>query len=112
IFLKSPIITQKPTLPFTEEEMDRILWATEVFPCKGIYGKGTALRIKAFILLLRYSGLRIGDAVCLEKSRIQDGKLFLYSQKTGVPVYVPLPDICLRALENVPNQSKTHFFWS
>jgi integrase len=44
------------------------------------------------LLLLRWSGLRISDAAKLERSKLtDDGKLFLYTQKTGQPVYVPLP---------------------
>jgi integrase/recombinase XerD len=54
------------------------------------------------VLLLRHSGLRIGDAVTLERSRITGGKLFLYTAKTGTPVYVPLPDFVLTDFEAVP----------
>ena len=43
------------------------------------------------MLLLRHSGLRIQDAACLERARLNDDKLFLYTQKTGTPVYCPLP---------------------
>jgi hypothetical protein len=40
------------------------------------------------LLLLRWSGLRISDAAKLERSKLtDDGKLFLYTQKTGQPVY-------------------------
>ena len=31
------------------------------------------------------------DAACLERARLVDDKLFLYQQKTGTPVYCPLP---------------------
>jgi len=64
------------------------------------------------MLLLRYSGLRIGDAVTLERSRIAGDKLFLYTAKTGTPVYVPLPDFVLAALEAVPRISGRFFFWT
>ena len=43
------------------------------------------------ILLLRYSG-RMQDAACLERARLDADKLFLYQQKTGTPVYCPLPE--------------------
>jgi integrase len=112
VLLKSPIVTSKPTLPFTPEEMERIIWACEVYPTKGIYGAENKSRMRAFVLLLRHSGLRIGDAVCLEKSRISEGKLFLYTQKTGVPVWLPLPDECLDALEKMRSSSAQYFFWS
>jgi hypothetical protein len=37
------------------------------------------------VLLLRYSGLRIQDAACLERARLEGDKLILYQQKTGNP---------------------------
>jgi integrase len=54
--------------------------------------------------------LRIGDAVTLERNRINGDKLFLYTAKTGTPVYLPLPDFVLRALEAVPTMSIQYFF--
>jgi len=64
------------------------------------------------VLLIRYSGLRIGDAVMLERRRVTADKLFLYTAKTGTPVYLPLPDFVLTALEAVPKISEQYFFWS
>ena len=64
------------------------------------------------VLLLRYSGLRIGDGVTLPKDRIRDGKVFLYTQKTGVPVYLPLPAFVLEALDTCPGTSAEYFFWT
>jgi len=71
-----------------------------------------AWRIRALVLLLRHSGLRIGDAVTLERGRITGDKLFLYTAKTGTPVYVPLPNFVLTALEVAPKASERCFFWS
>jgi integrase len=68
--------------------------------------------IGAFVLLLRHSGLRIGDAVMLERSRITLDKLFLYTAKTGTPVYVPLPEFVLTALAAIPKISDRYFFWT
>jgi len=69
-------------------------------------------RIRALVLLLRHSGLRIGDAVMLERSRITGDKLFLYTAKTGTPVYVPLPEFVFTALEAAPKINEEYFFWS
>jgi integrase len=63
------------------------------------------------VLLLRYSGLRMQDAGCLERSRLKNGKLFLYTQKTGTPVYCPLPPTVATALKNVSNVHPEYFFW-
>ena len=46
----------------------------------------------AFILVLRYSGLRISDAAMLKRSALNGDKLFLHMAKTGEPVFVPLPE--------------------
>jgi integrase len=99
-------------MPFSDEEIEKILNACEKYPNKGIYGFGSAARIKAFVLLLRHSGLRIGDAVCLPKERIKDGKLFLYTQKTGTPVWLPLPEFVLDSLEKCRHANHEYYFWS
>jgi hypothetical protein len=49
--------------------------------------RGSRKRIKAFVRLLLFSGLRIRDAVTIEFNRFDsDGKILLYTQKTGQPV--------------------------
>ncbi len=45
--------------------------------------ESTCKRMKAFILLLRYSGLRRTDAVGLSAERVKNGRVFLYTQKQG-----------------------------
>jgi integrase len=114
--LESPKVIQTPTLPFTPEQMTRVLAACEKcgMKCRGgkYRGPENARRLRAFVLVLRHSGLRIGDAVTLERTRITADKLFLYTAKTGTPVYVPLPDFVLTALEAVPKVSERYFFWS
>jgi integrase len=114
--LESPKVKQTPTMPFTPEHMTNILAACEKYgmKCRGgkYRGPENARRLRALVLLLRHSGLRIGDAVTLERSRISGDKLFLYTAKTGTPVYVPLPDFVLTALEAVPKISEKYFFWS
>ena len=81
--LKAPRVTLCPTMPYTRDEMIRILAAItryrDEFPPRG---KENALRIRALVLLLRYSGMRIGDAVSLSSDRINLHRLFLYTAKT------------------------------
>lgn len=59
-----------------------------------------------------YTGMRIEDAAKLETGHISGNKLFLYTQKSGVPVYTVLPDFVVRALEAAPRVTPTHFFWN
>src|SRR5579863_8192340 len=103
-------------MPFTPEQMTEILAACEAYGRKCRGGKYRAdenvRRIRAFVLLLRHSGLRIGDSVTLERSRISADKLFLYTAKTGTPVYVPLPEFVLNALAAIPKISDRYFFWT
>src|SRR5947207_5639685 len=74
--LKAPKVPNKPTMPFTREEMIRIL--TALGPSGNSAGIRNAQRLRAFVLLLRYSGLRIGDAVQLRSEERRVGKDWMY----------------------------------
>jgi integrase/recombinase XerD len=122
VFLKTPKTEFTPTLPFTDGEWEKILWATEIYPIKGIYGEKNRARMRAFVLTLRNTGLRIRDAVMLKKEHVMckvvdekteklgGGKIFLYQQKTGNAVYIPIPDAVLFALKQI--ESGELYFWS
>ena len=83
--VRPPKTTQSPTLPFEPEDFENILAGCDSYSIKGIHRGGNRIRLKAMILLLRYSGLRIRDAATLERARIKNGKLFLYTQKRVRP---------------------------
>jgi integrase/recombinase XerD len=68
-------------------------------------------KMEPMIWLLRYSGLRIQDAACLERSRLTDDKLFLYTQKTGTPVYCPMPTSVVERLGAVHSTDDRYFFY-
>jgi integrase/recombinase XerD len=108
--LKAPKVPNKPTMPFTRQEMIRIFAALE--PYGKSAGARNARRLRAFVLLLRYSGLRIGDATQLDVSRLDGNKLLLHTQKTGVPVYCVLPDVVVEALNVAPRSSERYFVWT
>lgn len=101
--VKAPKVTDKPTLPFSPDEMARILKACDGYP-------GNQARIRAFVLTMRYSGLRIGDVIALERSRLRGSKLLLYTAKTGTPVYVPLPPLVVDAIGQLDTNEKGRFF--
>ena len=71
-----------------------------------------SLRLRALILLMRWSGLSILDAVILERRRLDGDRLLLYRHKTKVPVYVPLPPVLTALLGSLPNSNPRYFFWS
>ncbi|MFH1267910.1 MAG: site-specific integrase, partial [Planctomycetota bacterium] len=110
--LKPPKVDQNPTLPFTADELQKLLEACDGYPIQGIYNSGNRKRLRAMVLLLRYSGLRIRDAATLKRDRIKDGKLFLYTAKTGAPVRLPLPPKVVESLNEVPGQNPEYLFWS
>jgi integrase len=74
-------------------------------PCEG------CPRVKALVLTLRYSGMRIGDVVGLQKAHLKVDKLFLNTQKSGSKIYVPLPKTAVEALNAIASGSP-FFFWS
>jgi integrase len=111
--LKGPKVPLRPTLPFTREEMTRILGALDPYveqtaPC----GKDNARRLRSLVLVLRYSGMRIGDVVQLTTDQIAGNKLMVYTQKTGVLVNTVLPDFVTSCLEATPGVMGKHLFWA
>ena len=110
--LKAPKIPLRPTLPFSCDEMLQIWaalgpYAEQTAPS----GKDNARRLPAFVGTLRYSGLRIGDVVKLRADQISGNRLLVRTEKTGVPVYVVLPDFVARIVEATPRTAGTHLFW-
>ena len=111
--VQMPREKHSPTLPFEEDEIAQMLRAAETFTSRGIFGGGeNRKRIRAMILLLRYTGLRISDAATLERARVTSRKLFLYTQKTGTPVWVPLPRPVIDALADCPTKNPKFVFWN
>ncbi len=69
-------------------------------------------QLATFILVMRYSGLRISDTALLTAERIKDTDLYLYTQKSGSHVYVPLPPFLTERLKELPlKQGKYFFVW-
>ncbi len=107
-----------PTDYFTADEYKRIIDATHRL---GEYAERSwapekrGIRIRALTELMRWSGLRIRDAVTLECARLVENKLMLYQAKTGTPVFVPLPPQVADLLRSIPPGLKpnlNYFFWS
>jgi integrase/recombinase XerD len=77
-------------------------------------------RLRTLSLVMRWTGLRIRDAVTLEKLKLTKTDrggdcIFLYQAKTGEPVYCPIPPEVASELQNVPPGLKSdprYFFWS
>jgi integrase len=111
--LKRPKVIDPPTMPLTREEFAALLAASDEFTdWHGHVGQDNAKRLRAFLLFLRYSALRIGDAASCPVDRVDGNRLFLYTQKTGVPVYIPLPPFVVEALHACPRKSGRYWFWT
>jgi site-specific recombinase XerD len=111
--IKNPKVTNPPTMPYTQEEMIAVLAACAHLPDNyGRIGGANEKRARALVLLLRYSGMRIGDSATCPIDRLSGDRLFLYTQKTGVPVNVKLPAFVVEALNTMPKVSSLYFFWS
>jgi hypothetical protein len=106
--IKRATVASIPTGWFPNPEFQRIVDATYAYrDWQGghdFYAR--ADRIRALILLMRWSGLAIQDAVTLERDRLSEGdKLFLDRVETGVPVFVPVPPDVLAMLRALPSNA-------
>lgn len=109
--LRMPKVSSSPTLPFTHDEMVQILAALDAYKVKAANNaKLSAIRLRSLVLVMRYSGLRIGDAVSLSMDRLAGNTLFLYTAKTGTPVRVTLPEFVADALRATPPMDGRYWF--
>jgi hypothetical protein len=81
-----------PTFQITDRVAEKMR-ATEIYPNKGIYGFEGGKRVRAFVILLRNSGLCIRKTATLSQDKLHGTKLLLYTQKTGQPVWLPSPKL-------------------
>jgi integrase/recombinase XerD len=109
--VKAPPAKYDPTLPFTAEEMEKILWAAEsIREAHPKIPAGTEKKLYALVLLMRYSGLRISDACMFRRTELKKGKLFLRQEKTKHHVWVPLPEIVIDALDAIEKDEEYPFY--
>jgi integrase len=102
--VKTPKIEVKKK---TAEEKQRLLDAIpRVFP-------NIAQAARAFVLIQRYSGLRLVDVVTLRTDALREDGLMIASQeKNEQPVFVPLPPFVLELVRKLPPKSQNHYFWT
>jgi integrase/recombinase XerD len=106
-------VTPKPTDYFNPDEMKKIL-RVALEKSRSVPAHKSLSKLYALVLLMRWSGLAIRDAVTLERERLSaEDRIFLYRAKTGVPVHVTIPHEVaeeLRSLSLFPNPR--YFFWN
>jgi integrase len=98
--LRPPKTANPGVLAFTSEELANILAA-----CRDE-------RLKTFILVMRFSGLAIGDAVQLRPERLDGEHLTLRRTKTGKAVRVLLPSVVCSRLNRLAVLEGGYFFWN
>jgi integrase len=86
--------------PITSADWGKIINAVKDHP-----------KLKAFVLILRYTGMRIRDVVTLRSSEIEDGRLVRKTQKRGTIVNLKLDKSVLDALEAIEPTGE-YYFWS
>jgi integrase/recombinase XerD len=104
--IKPPKVDDPPVLPFSDNDLEKLLAACDSHP-----SPSRALQLRALVLLMRHSGLRIGDACTLSSDRIHKGMLELYTAKSGTKVRLPLNAVVVKALEKLPLK-RGYYFWS
>jgi integrase len=109
-----PIPEGRPkTEPFTREELDRIFSAVAGLPDEyGRQGQPIADQTRAFILVMRYTGMSIGDTAKLEKADVDGSRIRTYRKKTGEDVFARVPPFVIDALKKAPHDSERFFFWT
>lgn len=111
--LKPPAEQGPVTMPYEREEVNKLLAACDQIT--NFYksnAERARKRARALILLLLYGGLRVSDAIRLERSRVdKQGRILMHAMKTGVPLYVRLHPDCVKALGDLPVESP-YFLWS
>ena len=102
--LKPPRSRSKPVMPLSRDEVASLIAAAS---------QAGKLKERALILLMRYSGLAIRDAVTLRRDAIDNqGILTLRRAKSGELVIVPLHYLAIEALEQISQPGQLHFFWT
>jgi integrase len=76
---------------------------------RATYGKENVKRVRAFVHILSYTGLRISDGARVTVSHAQNGKVLLRTEKTGTLVWIPIPDYVVDALSEVPREGELYF---
>ena len=125
--LKAPRnLKPNEVVPYTLQEESRILAACDQIGGGKYHRSGARyeqLRARAMIMLLRHTALRVSDVCTLRKGAVSwdaeknTWRVFLYTQKTGDPVFLPIPESVKLVLDALPlprnaAQDCPYYFWN
>jgi site-specific recombinase XerD len=97
--LKPPKVSSRPIMPLTQAEMESLLAAADDLPSE-----------RALIMLMRFSGLSIRDAVTLRRDAVNGNNLTLRRAKSDELVMAYIPNQVLEALEKIAEPNSHHYF--
>ena len=103
------------TLPLLGGRYEQVLAATYKYDLDMRQDDRYGQELRALIELMRWSGLRISDALMVAKNRIIGNRFTLRTVKNGTKLTVILPDQVvadLHALPTRPTVDPQYFFWS
>jgi site-specific recombinase XerD len=113
-------------VPYTLREESQILAACDQIG-GGKYNRSGAryeqFRGRAMIMLLRHTALRVSDVCTLRKDAVSwdqeraTWRVFLYTQKTGEPIFLPIPENLKLILDALPlprnaGHDCPYYFWN
>jgi integrase len=106
---------ESETLPLLGGRYDQVLAATYEYDANMRQDDRYGQELRALIELMRWSGLRISDALMVAKDRITGNRFTLRTVKNGTKLTVILPDHVVAALRALPERltvDPRYFFWS
>lgn len=125
--MKSPRnLKPNEVVPYTHEEERRILAACDQIggaKYKRVDSVYERRRARAMVLLLRHTALRISDVCTLRRDAVSwdveksTSRIFVRTQKSGEPVFLPIPESLKLALDALPLPRNAaadcqYFFWN
>jgi site-specific recombinase XerD len=93
----------------TPNQMTDVLWAVDKLERMPPENKA---RLKALILTMRWTGLRISDAVVLTDRKIVGDVLYVETKKSSTDVQIPLPPELMDAIKLLEIYDGGFLFWN
>ena len=102
--------TREQVKYLTREQMKKVVDALdENYHQMSDYNK---TRLKALMLLMRWTGLRISDAVKVKIEDIKGDVLLVVTKKTKAPVQLPIPVEALEMIQKLAPYDGGYLFWN
>lgn len=107
---------EEETQPLTKEQFKQLLEATYKYDADRRSDKDKfGADLRAVLLVMRWTGVRLSDALMLRRSGVVGDRLKMDIQKTGDKIDRVVPSVVIDALAAVPVRKRMHpdqFFWS